>query len=213
MKPAQTWRVVAALHGVGVVLLVVGHFGAWIPHRAVALLVTGRELSEFAKFFPQVQGGAVPIERTLFLMPLATGAVLLAIWVHTYWRWGVPRLLGTGLALLLAAATAPPLQFLTDPSYRGQLALVAVAALLVLATIPVRRASARLHGLLILALALAGMPLAMWQFRLLHPLVKALYNQPVAPGWGLVLDGVGFVVLLVAGVLGLVRGRAAQQGR
>ena len=63
----------------GFALVVVGYFGPWIPHETAALTVTGFELAEFAKFFPQVQGGVVPVTRGLFLTPIAAVAILLGL--------------------------------------------------------------------------------------------------------------------------------------
>ena len=60
----------------GLVLILVGYFGPWVPHRTAALAVTGLELAEFAKFFPQVQGGVVSITRELFYLPLVVAFIL-----------------------------------------------------------------------------------------------------------------------------------------
>jgi hypothetical protein len=199
------------LHVLGLALLLVGYFGVWVPHPAVALVVTGRELSEFAKFFPQVQGSVVPIRRALFLTPLAASAVLLSLWVNRYVHERWIRVVGTGLALLLAAAALPALQVVLDPQYRNQLALAGGAALLVVLVVPVGRFSEWLGGILVLSVTAVGGPVALWQFSLLHPLVVTLYNRLVAPGWGLVLTVAGTGALLVSGLLTIIWGRAGQR--
>ncbi|HEY68130.1 MAG TPA: hypothetical protein G4N97_07665, partial [Thermoflexia bacterium] len=63
----------------GLVLVIAGYFGPWVGHKTAALTVTGPELSEFAKLFPQVQGGVVPVIRALFLTPLVAAAILLGL--------------------------------------------------------------------------------------------------------------------------------------
>jgi hypothetical protein len=192
-------------------LLLVGYFGIWIPHRAVALVVTGRELSEFAKFFPQVQGAVVPIQRALFLTPLAASAVLLSLLVNRYVHKLWLRVIGTSLALLLAAAVLPALQAVLDPRYRNQVALASGAALLVLLAAVVGHIPAWLSGIFVVIITAVGGPVALWQFSLLHPLVVALYNRPVAPGWGLVLTVAGTAALLASGLLTIISSSADQR--
>ena len=43
-------------------LAIVGYLGPWVPHKTAALTVTGLELAEFAKFFPQVQAAVGGID-------------------------------------------------------------------------------------------------------------------------------------------------------
>ena len=128
-----------------VMLVVVGYLGPWVPHKAAALTVTGLELAEFAKFFPQVQGGTVPVVRVLFYLPLVTVLILLALLAGRSTvriaRLGVP-LCGVILLLVVllpysvvdsvrqAISTRSSVAF--DPQYTGQLALVAVGVVFTL---------------------------------------------------------------------------------
>ena len=206
VAPYRPWpRAHAGLYLSGLLCALVGFLGPWIPHKAAALAVTGFELSEFAKFFPQVQSGAVPVRRELFLVPLVAMAVELGLFVHASARRAAIRVIGTVVGVALTLAVLPPYQFLRDASYRGRLvlALAGVAAVLVcvLASWLPRRAV----GVLVGALALVGGALALWQYALLHPLFVALYDAPVGVGWGAVVCAVGFVLMVVVGGLRVAR--------
>mgnify|MGYP001051262689 CR=1 FL=1 len=198
----------------GLVCAVVGYFGPWVPHKTAALTVTGFELAEFAKFFPQVQGGTVSVVRALFYTPLVTAAVLLALRTGRSIIRPV-RLVGppvTAVILLVvllpypvvdtvrqALATRSPVRL--DPQHTGQLRLVAVGVALALLALPGRRLSRRVWGGLVALLALGGAVPSLWQFAILRPLVVALYDKPFDLGWGLVACVAGFALLLISGVL------------
>ena len=192
----------------GLVLAVVGYFGPWVPHETAALTVTGFELVEFAKFFPQVQGGTVPVTRVLFLTPLVAAAVLLGLLTNQLTNKltnKLTRALVILAAALLALAALPPYQYLLDPGYRGQLILAAIGLILVLLTPLARYLPRRAQGVLIALLALAGALPALWQFVLLRPLIVALYDAPPGLGWGLIACVAGFALLLAGGVLTTTR--------
>ena len=189
-----------AIRLLGLALAVVGHFGPWIPHQAVALTVTGFELAEFAKVFPQVQSGVAPVTRVLFLTPLVAAAILLGLLTNKLTN-KLTRALVILAAVLLALAALPPYQYLLDPGYRGQLILAAIGLILVLLTPLARYLPRRAQGILITLLALAGALPALWQFALLRPLVVALYGAPLGLGWGLIACVAGFALLLAGGAL------------
>ena len=185
----------------GFALVVVGYFGPWIPHDTAALTVTGFELAEFAKFFPQVQGGVVPVTRGLFLTPIAAVAILLGLVVSRLAARPAVRFVGAGLAVLLALVALPPYGFYLAAEYRGHLILAGGGAALVLLTLLSHRLSRRAWGIMLAATALAGIAPALYQFALLHPLVAALYGTPLGLGWGLVVCAAGFALLLLSGIL------------
>ena len=184
----------------GIVLVVVGLLGPWIPHETAALTVTGLELAEFAKFFPQVQSGVVHVTRCLFLTPVTAAAILLGLAVSAIAVRPVTRFTGAGLGVLLALVALPPYGFYLATEYRGHLILAAVGALLVLLTLPSHRLPRRAWGILVMVLALAGIAPALYQFVLLRPLVTALYDAPLGLGWGLVVCVTGFTLLMLSGV-------------
>ena len=207
----------------GLVLGVVGYFGPWVGHRTAALTVTGFEMAEFAKFFPQVQGGTLQLTRALFYLPLVTAAILLALAVGRSnvrgARWVVPLCVAVLLVVTLLPysavdgllqAIAAGVPFVLDPQYARQTLLVAAGVLLVLLAPLACRIATRAWGIVVALLALAGAVPALFQFARLRPLVVALYDRPLGLGWGLVACVAGFVLILAAGILAAVcPGRAA----
>jgi hypothetical protein len=211
----------------GLILVIVGYFGPWVPHKTAALTVTGWELAEFAKFFPQVQGGMVSIARELFYLPLVMVCMSLALLAGRSTarpaRWIVPLLfaallvtallpysvvdaarqaMATRAPLVVGPQYAGPLALVVGPQYAGQLALVVAGAALTLLIPLAGRLPRRLQDILIALLALAGAIPPLWQFALLHPLAVALYAVPIGLGWGLIGCAAGFVLLLLSGILG-----------
>jgi hypothetical protein len=173
--------------------------------------VTGFELAEFAKFFPQVQGGVVAIYRSLFYVPLVVAFILLGI-LASQSAVRVMRLIVPLLAVvvLLAAILPYPVvdgvrhalstrsPFTLDPQYRGHVVLLFVGSVLSLLTPMAQRLSRRVRTVLILLLVLAGGGLAGWQVVLLRPLLNALYGVRVGMGWGLVTCMIGLGLLLLS---------------
>jgi hypothetical protein len=195
----------------GLALVIAGYFGPWVDHKTAALTVTGFELAEFAKFFPQVQGGAVSITRELFYLPLVTVLILFALLAGRTAVRPVRLIVPLFATVLLLVALLPysvvdgVRQALTahspltlDPQHTGQLALVVAGVILTLLTPLVRRFPRRLQSTLVVMLALVGAIPALWQFVLLRPLVVALYggNEPPGLGWGLGACAAGFALLL-----------------
>jgi hypothetical protein len=195
----------------GLALIFAGYFGPWFPHRTAALSVTGFELAEFAKFFPQVQGGVVAIYRSLFYTPLVVAFVLLGILASQSTMRVVRLIVPLFAVVVLLAAILPypvvdgvrhalftrsPLTL--DPQYMGHLLLLLVGSVLSLLTPLARQLPRRVRGVLILLLALAGGALAGWQVALLRPLVEALYTVRLGMGWGLVTCMVGLGLLLLS---------------
>jgi hypothetical protein len=195
------WRSTALwLDLFGLLLALVGYFGPWVPHRTAALTVTGYELAEFAKFFPQVQEHLVPVTSSLLLTPVIAGGALVGLLVHGNARRVIVRLVATGLSILLVLAAMPPYEYLQAPEYRGHLILAAVGLLFVFLSSLAGRLSRLVRPLLAAVLALMGASCALWQFRLLHPLIVRLYGQPVGLGWGLVTCVAGFALLLLSAI-------------
>lgn len=181
-------------------LIIVGYFGPWIPHKTAGLTMTAYELSEFAKFFPQVQDGTVPVVRALFVTPLLAAAVCVGLLVNRAVGRSSGRFVATAVAALLPLFALPPLESLLARGYRLQLALVVGAVLLVLTTLLSRGLVPRLLGILMVLLALAGAIPALWQLVLLRPLVVELYNAPVGLGWGLIVCAAGSVLVFLPGI-------------
>lgn len=185
----------------GLGLAIVGYFGSWVPHKTAALIVTGPELAELAKFFPQVQGGAVPVIRGLFLTPVIVAAILLSLVVSQLAVRPITRFTVAGFASLLALTALPPYEYFFAPEYRVHLVLVSCGEGLVLLTLLAHRLPRRAWGILVALLALVGVVPALWQFALLRPLIVALRGGPFGLGWGLVVCVVGFILLVAGGTL------------
>lgn len=205
----------------GLVLVITGYFGPWVPHETAALTVTGFELAEFAKFFPQVQGGTVSLSRELFYLPLIAALILLILIAGgsagRLARWILPSVAVVLLLVALlpypivdsvrqALATRSPV--VLDPQYTGQLGLVLVGVVASLLTPLAQRLSPRDRGVLVALLALAGIVPPLWQFTVLCPLVSALYDAPLGLGWGLVACTAGFSLLLLSGVRAALAARS-----
>jgi len=195
----------------GLALVIAGYFGPWVDHKTAALAVTGFELAEFAKFFPQVQGGTVSITRELFYLPLVTVFILFALLAGRTTVRPVRLIVSLFAAALLLVVLLPysivdsvrqvltaHSPFTLDPQYTGQLALVVAGVVLTLLTPLVCRLPRCLQSILVVMLSLVGAIPALWQFVLLRPLVVTLYggNEPLGLGWGLVACAAGFVLLL-----------------
>jgi hypothetical protein len=186
--------------------------------------VTGFELAEFAKFFPQVQGGVVAIHRSLFYIPLVVAFVLLGILASQSTIRAV-RLIVPLLAIVVlpaailpypvvesvrhALSTRSPLTL--DPQYTGHLVLLLVGSLLSMLAPLARRFHRRVRDVLILLLALAGAALAGWQVVLLWPLVDGLYGVRLGIGWGLVTCMVGFGLLLLSSACSVAGAERAER--
>ncbi len=181
-------------------LILIGFFGPWVAHKSAALTVTGYQMSEFAKFFPQVQSGLVPLTRAYFIAPLLSGVVSMGLVLRRSSLRPAVRAGGTALVALLILAVLPPHHSILDPAYRLQLIMVGAGMLLTGGTLLTAHLTERMHGLVIFLVAVAGAVPALWQFVLFRPLVAQLYGTPVWPGWGLIVGVLGFVLLSITGL-------------
>ena len=202
-----------AIQIAGLLLALVGYTSPWIPHETVALTVTGLELAEFAKFFPQVQGGVVPITRALFYVPFVAILALMAFFVSRsagrFGRW-ITSLCAAALVLVTLLpysviesarhALAIGSAFVVDPPYKKQLVLLIVGAILTLLAPLARRFPPQVQSILLVFLALVGIIPATWQFVVLRSLAITLYDSPLGWGWGLSVCLLGFGLLLLSGV-------------
>ena len=197
---ARKGSTLCSLPFAGSILMMVGFFGPWVAHRTTAMTVTGYELSEFAKFFPQVQSGSVPVRRALFTMPLLASAISMSLIINHSTRGPLWRLPATVLVAVIATSTLPPFQAILDPQYHLQLILVSACILLTVGTILTRRLSERSRSALLAVLATAGAASAAWQARLLYPLVRTVYGAAIWPGWGMWACATGSLLLFFTGV-------------
>jgi hypothetical protein len=182
---------------VGVVLVVVGYFGPWIPHETAALTVTGSELGWFSKSFGLRS-------RELFVLPMIAAAVLFSLVAQRIVSRPVARLGVTVFGVLLVLASLPVYDSIFSLEYRAQLILTIVGVVLVLSNLFTPLLPRRVWGALVVLLVLVGVLPALRQFTTFYPRVVALYGDPLGVGWGLIVCIVGFALVLVRGILVIV---------
>lgn len=209
MGSKQAGERVLRILGLGLALA--GYLGIWVPHETAALTVTGAELAEYAKFFPQVQGGVVPVARWLFVSPLVAAAVLAGLVGNRLPLQPIVRAAFTALAAVLALGALPPYDYLLSPDYRWQLLLACGGATLSLLTPLSRRLPDRAWGGLVALLALAGAVPTLWQWTRLRPLVVDLYAAPLGLGWGVIVCPAGFALVALAGSIAALGSRRDAQ--
>ncbi len=208
MSRGNRWTV---LIGAGLVL--VGVWGAWVPHRAAALVLSGWDLAEFLKFLP-----GPTVTRELFYFPVWCVGIVLAVIVIQPTTQPVVRvgLLLIGLALMLTILPPYPHVFngYQSAEFRWRFVLGATGVLLVIG-LPL---AARLwesngfpldqvSGGLLLLLALIGALPAVWQFLKVRAAIEAVYGARLGWGWGLGLVLLGWVLV------GATGGRQVMQDR
>ncbi len=186
---------------IGLVLLWLGYFLPWVPHRAAALSMGAYDLSDWVTRLPQVQAGSLPVGRMHFLALLALAVALTA--GHVSWG-GIRRwlLLPAGLgALMLLPAYPSIMWYRTEAAVQAQLGLLAATLLVAAAFLHWRhwRWIGLVQGV---AAALLGTR-ALGGFLLVRPVVGELYGAlpPIGPGWYATLTACALIFL--DGVLGV----------
>jgi hypothetical protein len=212
---------------IGVSLVVIGFWEAWVPHRAAALVLSGWDLTEFVKFLPRISA-----TRELFYLPVWCAALVLALIAsqstnrpsdgqQISWVW---RLLMYLAALGLMFAILPPyphtLIGFQSAEFRwrtilGVVGLVVVSGMLLVSLIQSSKASAdtpadssgskrnqpsRTLGGLLLVLALVGALPALWQFLKIRSTIGTVYSTQLSWGWGLGFFFLGWVLVGASGV-------------
>jgi hypothetical protein len=213
----------------GVALALIGVWGAWVPHRAAALVLSGWDLAEFVKFLPDVSA-----TRELFYLPVWCASLALVILAARPPAEPIAGpLVQAGLTLttlgLMVALLPPYPDLLTgyqSAEFRwrfllglGGILLVALTWLLAspLSLLMQRRRggkqatvassefnpplSTHLVGGLLLLLALVGALPSLWQFLTLRGAIAAVYGANLGWGWGLGLFLAGWVLLGATGGL------------
>jgi hypothetical protein len=215
----------------GIGLALAGMWGAWVPHRAAALVLSGWDLAEFVKFVP---GAAAT--RELFYLPVWCAGMALAVMMY---RPGDKLAAQVGLAAIalgLMVALLPPypdlLRAYQSPEFRWQFLLGAGGALVVLssfflASLPTLRSrktspettsldhttprkssgrwAAAISGGALVALALVGAVPALWQFLEVRGAIEAVYDASLGWGWGWGVFLAGWGLVGMAGGRVLIR--------
>jgi hypothetical protein len=196
----------------GALAALAGYLGPWVDHPVAGLAILGLDLGEYVKFLPAVRSGAVSLWREGFYLPLLAVSLtcsLIAFRREPGYPWAV-RVLLLALAVVAALNLLPPAwtpQRMLTAEFRQQAIWLAVclAAMIFspfLALLPRWLAAAVIGGV-----GLAALLVPPWQFFQVLPGIAALYNHPLAPGWGLWVMALGLIGMITAGVLLALRER------
>jgi hypothetical protein len=178
----------------------IGYLSVWLPGPAAGLSFLGIELGEWLKFM------GVGLERNLFYLPPITLALMLVAWTLPWengrWQTWAMR----GVAILISLLVFPALEDMTGPTQQEYwprvgwigLVVVMVGVTAVLGWTISRESRDRLCWLVLAVLAIVGLVQPTRVYLQIQPDISRLFGLPVGFGWGLLLNGVGF--LLVAGV-------------
>ena len=205
------WR--ASLVGVGLAL--VGVWGAWVPHRTAALVLSGWDLAEFVKFVPGISA-----TRELFYLPVwCAGIAVGALAGRTKGQHSRQQVIRAGLTLFavgLMVSLLPPYPHVLNgyqaAEFRWQFFLGVGGLLVVLCSAlwtPRWRVPA--VGVLMLLLAPIGAIPVLWQFLHVRGAIQEVYGAALGWGWGLGVFVTGWALVGAAGgwlLIGRARGRA-----
>jgi hypothetical protein len=188
---------------VGILLALAGYVGPWVAHPVAGLTITGLDLGEYVKFLPVVREGSVWVWRPGFYAPLvAIGtAALLAAYRRDFAFPLFVRYALLALATVAAFNLVPPAWTptrLLEAEFRWQLlsllALLGGVALAPLLALLPRSWVALTVSVLILIATVAPLH----GFLQTLPAIASLYNQPLAPAWGMWLMVAGQLLVVVA---------------
>lgn len=204
---------------VALLLALVGYWLPWLTHPAAALRLNGYELSEWVTFLPGVRDGSAPLNRLVFLLPLACLALLCALAAarptptlslpplgaaprhapppaRTGLAAFLPTLAGPAgwLFLLLGLACAfvvfPPYPYLLTAYADAEYQLqLLVAAVTLLAVFGVTFLPGELSAALQAALAALALAVAAWALLTVRPIAGDLLGT----AWGV---GLGWLIML-----------------
>lgn len=195
---------------IGVVLVLLGYWQPWIPHRDAGLALSAWDLAEWVKFLPAWRAGTLAIQREWLYLPLIAAALTLAlVALRLRWRPACWALLALAAALCLLVLPAYPL-ILT--AYRGgegqgQFFLSLAGLALVLLSSLARRWSAQRYGMALAGVGLLGLVPALSQLALLRPIVAHIYAEPIGWGAGAILNALGFGLITLVAMRTAVRGK------
>jgi hypothetical protein len=197
------WSRRAAL--AGLLLALVGVWGAWVPHAAAALVLSGWDLAEFVKFLP-----GTPVTHEVFYLPVWCVGIALALIVAQPHTKAILRVPVIALALALMLALLPPYPHIWSgyqhAEFRWRFVLGVSGLLLVTGSVLLPqllkdngRNWALLTGTLLTGLALLGAVPALRQFLQVRGNIEALYGAALGWGWGLVTFLSGWIVVGAVG--------------
>ena len=190
----------------GAVAALAGYLGPWVDHPVAGLAILGLDLGEYVKFLTAVRSGAVSLWREGFYLPLVAVSLTCSLSVFRRefaYHWAVRALL-LALAVVAALNLLPPAwtpQRMLTPEFQQQ-ALALGACLLAMLCSPLLALLPRwLTAAIIVLLSGVALVIPAWQFAQVLPGITELYNQPLAPSWGMYVMAVGLATIVVAALL------------
>lgn len=215
MKDRPPGALATALSLLGVLLILIGFFSPWIPHRAAGLAITGFELGEWIKFAPELREGSSPLRRGDFYWPPALAALALAAVVGRSGRRGWANWLLILLAALLALLPFPLLEELSSAggirANLGRLALVGLGLAAAAGAALQPRWPSSLRGALLALGGVLGVVLVSGALAAAEPIVERLFRQLIDPGPGYNLTRGGMLLIALAGLVELVGGQPGKR--
>jgi hypothetical protein len=193
----RSWR--AAL--LGVALVVIGVWGAWVPHRTAALVLSGWDLVEYVKFLP-----GITAVREVFYVPVWCAGLAFAVLAVQSRASLLSRVVLIALALGLVLAILPPYPHVFDgyrsAEFRWRFALGVSGGLLIIILLAAsnllelsRTKEERTTGACLMLLAVVGAVPAVWGYFSVHGTIEAVYGAPLSWGWGMVVFLTGWFLV------------------
>ena len=206
----NTQRILRVLLPVFGLLALSGYFGPWVDHKAAGLAILGLDLGEYVKFLPAVRSGEIGLWREGFYLPLV--AVSLAFSLYAFrTELGYPWYVRAGLlavAVMAALNLLPPAwtpQRMLTPEFQQQSwgIVICLAASGVQSAAGLVAALGKRHHRHSVSAWLQPACLSGSFSRYCRALAE-LYNQPLAPGWGLWVMAVGLIGVASVATFGRV---------
>lgn len=186
----------ASVAPLGFALSLISYWAPWVAHKDAGLAIAEVDLVEFPKFMPQFRSGDLVVWREAFYVPLlvlSIALVVLAITVRPAWLRWLLRLVALVLPL-----TPSIFNVLESHEFQTQLNMLASALMLLLLTPIWRRLPGRALRALLLVAFLLGALIPSVQFFWLRAALAEIYREPIAVGWGLWANVVGFALLALS---------------
>ncbi len=182
----------------GLTAVVLGYFLTWLPHASVGLTLIGLDISEWAKFLPQMQSGQLP-NRNFFYLPPITAGLLLALftagWPNQRWETWLARATAVGITLL-ALPSLEAVRFEPASEWQLRVGLIGLVGVVALGTAVVKNRWPQLIFVACLLTAVAGAILPLYAYLQLRLVVAALLGEPVGIGLGVWLNTAGHILIL-----------------
>lgn len=196
------WRWTAVTLVIGITAVFLGYLSVWIPGPAAGLQFIGVEVGEWLKFL-----GVGPIRNVFYLPPITLSSIMLLLtvgWGNGRWQTWLWRLIACALALL----SFPALEDIRGGSngeYVPRIWLIGAVFLLfgVITLWEWREREGRFRSLAYLFCAIIGiigLAYPTWLYSEVRPAISLVMGQAVGVGFGVWLNGLGHLALVIVAV-------------